>query len=243
MLGMAASLSRLGRYDEAADMQVRARDLSSEMGLADAKKTGLLDSADVFFNKREYERASSFYEEFITKYPDDSRTERALYQAGLSLYRQEYFTDAIAKWNTLLARFKTSRYAPDALFQSGRTFFGLGQYSQAYQSFRKLTELYPESPLAKEAMLQMGQCFYNAGDIPRAIDQYNAYMKKYPEDEKSNEVQELLQMAYYKQGKKEGDMKGLVTAFPQKQVHGGHLLGVGRGSLQPQRLRPGLGLF
>jgi TolA-binding protein len=217
MLGMAASLSRLGRYDEAADMQVRARDLSSELGLADAKKTGLLDSADVFFNKREYERASSFYEEFITKYPDDSRTERALYQAGLSLYRQEYFTDAIAKWNTLLARFKTSRYAPDALFQSGRTFFGLGQYSQAYQSFRKLTELYPESPLAKEAMLQMGQCFYNAGDIPRAIDQYNAYMKKYPEDEKSNEVQELLQMAYYKQGKKEGDMKGLVTAFPQSK--------------------------
>jgi TolA-binding protein len=217
MLGMAASLSRLGRYDEASDMQARAREMSSEMGLADSKKTGVLDSADVFFNKREYERAASFYEEFITKYPDDTRTDRALYQAGLALYRQEYFTEAIAKWSALTGKYKTSRYAPDALFQTARTYFGLGQYNPAYQSFRKLTELYPESPLAKESMLQMGQCFYNAGDIPRAIDQYTAYMKKYPNDEKASEVQELLQMAYYKQGKSAGDMKELVAQFPKSK--------------------------
>jgi TolA-binding protein len=117
MLGMAASLSRLGRYDEASEMQARARDLSSEMGLAESKKTGVLDSADVFFNKREYERAASFYEEFITKYPDDTRTERALYQAGLALYRQEYFTEAIAKWTTLTTKYKNSRYAPTPCFK------------------------------------------------------------------------------------------------------------------------------
>ncbi|MBK8575887.1 MAG: tetratricopeptide repeat protein [Elusimicrobia bacterium] len=217
MLGMAASLSRLGRYDEASDMQARARELAAEGGSADTKMAGLLDSADVFFNKREYERAASFYEEFIAKYPDDSRTERALYQAGLALYRQEYFTEAIAKWTTLTNKFKNSRYAPDGLFQTARTYFGLGQYNPAYQSFRKLTELYPDSPLAKESMLQMGQCFYNAGDIPRAIDQYTAYMKKYPNDEKANEVQELLQMAYYKQGKTAGDMKDLVAQFPKSK--------------------------
>jgi TolA-binding protein len=217
MLGMAASLSRLGRYDEASEMQARARELSSEMGLAEAKKTGVLDSADVFFNKREYASAASFYEEFIAAYPDDNRTERAMYQAGLALYRQEYFTEAIAKWTTLSGKYKNSRYAPDALFQTARTYFGLGQYTPAYQSFRKLTEMYPESPMAKEAFLQMGQCFYNAGDIDRAIDQYTAYMKKYPNDEKAAEVQELLQMAYYKQGKSAGDMKELVAQFPRSK--------------------------
>ncbi len=217
MLGMAASLSRLGEYDAAADMQARARELSQEIGSADTKKAGVLDSADVFFNKREYARASAFYEEFITKYPDDSRIERALYQAGLALYRQEYFTDAIAKWSLLSTKYKNSRHAPDALFQTARTYFGLGQYNPAYQSFRKLTEMYPDSPLAKEALLQMGQCFYNAGDIPRAIEQYNAYLQKYPSDEKTTEVQELLQMAYYKQGKSAGDMKALVSAFPKSK--------------------------
>ncbi|MBL0059458.1 MAG: tetratricopeptide repeat protein [Elusimicrobia bacterium] len=184
---------------------------------ADMKKTGTLDSADVFFNKREYERAVGFYEEFIAKYPDDSRTERALYQAGLALYRQEYFTEAIGKWTTLSVKHPASKFAPDAVFQTARTYFGLGQYNQAYQSFRKVVELYPASPLAKESMLQIGQCFYNAGDIPRAIDQYRAYMEKYPDDEKAKEVQELLQMAFYKQGKTGGDMKELVAQFPKSK--------------------------
>lgn len=217
MLGMAASLSRLGQYDQAVEMQARAREMSAELNNADMKKTGTLDSADVFFNKREYERAVGFYEEFIAKYPDDSRTERALYQAGLALYRQEYFTEAIGKWTTLSVKHPASKFAPDAVFQTARTYFGLGQYNQAYQSFRKVVELYPASPLAKESMLQIGQCFYNAGDIPRAIDQYRAYMEKYPDDEKAKEVQELLQMAFYKQGKTGGDMKELVAQFPKSK--------------------------
>jgi TolA-binding protein len=103
------------------------------------------------------------------------------------------------------------------LFQTARTYFGLGQYNSAYQSFRKLTELYPESPMAKESMLQMGQCFYNAGDIPRSIDQYTAYLKKYPNDEKTGEVQELLQMAFYKQGKTGADLKDVAAQFPRSK--------------------------
>lgn len=216
-LGVAASLARLGLYDQAVETQARALELSQQMDNPEVKKTALLDSADVFFNKHEYEKAASFYEEFFTKYPDDSRADRALHQSGLALYRLEYFTDAIKKWTTLTERYPSSRLAPDAMFQSARTQFGLGQYPQAYGYFRQIVEKYPESPLAKESMLMMGQCHYNAGDMPRAIEQYKAYMEKYPLDEKMGEVQDLLQMAYYKQGKTGDDMKGVADQFPQSK--------------------------
>lgn len=216
-LGIAASLARLGEYDKAVEMQARARELSQEADDPEVKKTALLDSGDVFFNKREYERAASFYEEFVTKYPDDPRADRAYFQAGQALYRQEFFSEAIKKWSVILAKYRDSSLAPEANFQVARTYFGLGQYAPAFSSFRRITELYAGTPLAKEAMLMMGQCHYNAGDIPRAIDQYKAFMVKYPDDEKTGEVQELLQMAYYKQGKTGDDLKALVAQFPQSK--------------------------
>lgn len=216
-LGIAASLARMGDYDRAIEMQARARELSQGADDPEVKKTALLDSGDVYFNKREYERAVGFYEDFINKYPDDPRADRAHYQAGLALYRQEFFTEAIKKWSVILARYRNSSLAPEANFQVARTYFGLGQYQQAYGSFRRITEMYAGTPLAKESMLMMGQCHYNAGDIPRAIDQYKAFMEKYPDDEKTGEVQELLQMAYYKQGKSGDDLKAMIAQFPQSK--------------------------
>jgi len=217
LLGMAASLSRLGRYDQAVETQAKARDLSAQTNDAEMKKTAALDSADVFFNKRDYERAASFYDDFSRRYPDDSRTERALYQGGLALYRLEFFSEAIAHWSQLFTRFPNSSRVPDALFQVARTNFGLGQYKEALSFFQRLVENHPTSPLVKESMIQMGQCYYNAGDIPRAIDQYGLFLQKYPNDEKIKEVEDLLQMAFYKQGKSGADMSAMMEKFPQSQ--------------------------
>lgn len=219
LLGEAASLSRLGRYEEAEEKQALARSLSDESSNPDVKKTALLDSADVLFNQRSYQKAASFYEEFVRQWPDDVRVDRALFQAGQALYRLEFFTEAINKWTTLAERFRQSQWAPEATFQAGRTYFGLGQYPQAYQMFRKVVEFYPQSPLAKEADLQMGQCHYNAGDIPRAVDHYKAFLEKYPKDEKTKEVQDLLQMALYKQGRSGGDMTRLMEQFPKSKFN------------------------
>lgn len=216
-LGVAASLARLGEYDQAIDYQNRAMDMSKDLNNPEVKKSALIDSADVLFNKRQYEKAAGFYEEFVAKYPDDSRADRALHQAGLALYRLEFFTDAIKKWTDLTERYRESRLADDATFQTARTYFGLGQYSQAYAAFRRLRDLHPDSPLAKESLLMMGQCFYNSGDTARAIDEYRAFLEKYPNDEKTGEVQELLQMAFYRQGKTGADLKDVAAQFPRSK--------------------------
>ncbi len=216
-LGVAASLARMGLHDQARDMQAKALDLSQDMNKPGVKRTAMLDSADVLFNQRQYEKAAGYYEEFAVKYPEDTRADRALHQAGVALYRLEFFTEALKKWDQLITRYPSSRLAPEATFQIARTHFGLGQYDKSFSAFQKVVEVYPEFPLAKEALLTMGQCHYNVGDIPRAVDQYRAFMTKYPNDERTAEVEDLLQMAFYKQGRSGGDLKQLAAQFPQSK--------------------------
>ena len=217
LLGVAASLARMGEYDKAIEAQAKAIEASKEMENPEVQRSALLDSADVLFNKREYDKAVSFYDEFVKNNAGDPRAERALYQMGLALYRQEYFTEAIRRWTQLTDGFKNGALAPDATFQTGRTYFGLGQYDAAFLNFKKVLDLYPQTPQAKEALLQLAQCRYNEGKIDEAILHYKAFLDKYPQDEKVIEVTELLQMAYYKLGKTPAELKNLAAQFPKSK--------------------------
>ncbi|MFH1378808.1 MAG: tetratricopeptide repeat protein [bacterium] len=214
LLGMAACYAQTGDEDKSIELQARAMEMAQEMENPDVNKSALIDTADVLFNKREYEKATTYYRDFVDNNPKDPRAEKALYQLGLSLYRLEYFSEAIKKWTYLANHYSASKYAPEAIFQTGRTHFGLGQYTEALQTFQKLMDIHPQSGLAREAMLQLGQCYYNGGNIDQAIIQYRAYLEKYPQDEKAQEVTELLQMCYYKQGKTAKELKELTAQFP-----------------------------
>lgn len=217
LLGIAACYARTGEYDLSIEMQAKAMEVSQEMENSEVRISAVLDSADVLFNKREYEKAINYYDEFARKNPKDPRAEKALFQQGTALYRLEYFSEAIKKWTYLANHYRESNYAPEAIFQTGRTYFGLGTYQKALRSFQKLLDIYPQSGLAREALLQLGQCYFNAGDIEQAIVQYRAYLEKYQHDEKSVEVTELLQMCYYKQGKTAKELKELTSQFPQSK--------------------------
>ncbi|MBD3272536.1 MAG: tetratricopeptide repeat protein, partial [Elusimicrobia bacterium] len=214
LLGIAACYARLGEYDRSIEMQAKAMEYSQEMENPEVKKSAVLDTADVLFNKREYEKAVNYYDEFVRKNPDDPRAEKALFQQGLALYRLEYFSEAIKKWSYLANHHRDSSYAPEAVFQTGRTYFGLGRYAEAIRTFQKLIDVYPRSGFTRDATLQLGQCYFNAGDIDQAILQYRAYLEKYPQDEHTDEVTELLQMCYYKQGKTAAELKELMVKFP-----------------------------
>lgn len=217
LLGIAACYARTGEYDRSIEFQAKAMEVSQEMENPDVKKSAVLDTADVLFNKRAYEKAVNYYDEFARKNPKDPRAEKALFQQGTALYRLEYFTEAIKKWTYLANHYRESTYAPQAIFQTGRTYFGLGRYQAALRSFQKLLDIYPQSGLAREGLLQLGQTYFNAGNINQAIVKYRTYLEKYPQDERSQEVTELLQMCYYKQGKTAKELKELTAQFPQSK--------------------------
>ncbi|MFH1259078.1 MAG: tetratricopeptide repeat protein [Elusimicrobiota bacterium] len=216
--GVASCYEKLGNYEQALLAQAKVLALSKEMKNKDVQKSSVLETADILFNKRDYEKAIAYYEEFVSKNSNDAKTAYALYQEGTALHRLEYFSEAIKKWLQLINNFPQDELVVKALFQVGKTFFGLGDYAQAESMFRKIIEVYAQDKVSvKEALLLLAQSFYNQGKIDQAIEQYKVFLEKNPTDTRIKEVNELLEMCYYRQGREKGDLLGLVEKFPQSQ--------------------------
>jgi len=208
--------AEMGDYEKAADTQEKALVRAQQEG-GETGSLALLEMGNILFNKKQHEKAISYYDEFIKRSMGNPKVSQALYQQGIALYRLEYFSEAIKKWEKLATEFKQDELAPEALLQAGKTYFGLGKYDQALSTYRWLLETYPNSNTVKDAVLQIGQCYYNQGKIQDAIAQYEKFIKDYPEDENIGAVLEQLQMSYYRQGKSVEELGKLIEQFPKSR--------------------------
>lgn len=201
-----------GEYEKAADAQEKALARAGEEG-GEGSDLSILEMGNILFNKKEYEKAISCYEEFVKRSPGNPRVGQALYQEGIALYHLEYFSEAIKRWEKVAKEYGKDELAPRALMQAGKTYFGLGKYGEALSTYQLILEKYPGSDMVKEAILQIGQCYYNQGKIQDAIAQYEKFIKDYPGDERVGVVLEQLQMSYYRQGKSVEELEKLIDQF------------------------------
>jgi len=189
-------------------MEIRDKGVSS---------ISILEIANILFNQTQYEKSVTYYDEFIQKNPSDPKIPKALYQQGIALYRLQYYTEAIKRWQRLYSNFRSDPLASKALFQTGKTYFGLERYDNAIRAFLNLTNSYPNSEFYKDAYLQIGQAYYNRGAIENAINQYKSFVLNYPDDERVPSVLEQLQMSYYRLGKTSEELEKLVSQFPKSR--------------------------
>ena len=205
-----------GEYERAGEVQEKALVILQEEG-GEVSDLTLLEMGNIQFNKKEYEKAISYYEEFVKRSPDNPRVSKALYQEGVALYRLEYFSEAIKKWEKVAREHREDEEASRALLQAGKTYFGLGKYGQALKTYQWLLQEYPGSEMVKDTVLQIGQCYYNQGKIQDAITQYEKFIRDYPQDEMVGVVLEQLQMSYYRQGKSIEELEKLIEQFPKSR--------------------------
>jgi len=218
MLGVAASMAKEGEYDKAAEAHQRALEMAETTKSEDVKRSVLMDTAEVLFSQKQYEKAMGYFDEFIARYPDDKAVPQALYHSGECFYRLEYYNEAIKRWQRIVNRYSTHDLAPEGIYEIAKTYFGLGNYPQAANEFQLLIEKYGNSEKAKDARIQVAQCFYNEGQFDLAIKGLQDFLDKYPKDPKDKDVLELLQMAHYRQGKGPNDLVAFTKAFPKSKL-------------------------
>ncbi|MCK5534181.1 tetratricopeptide repeat protein [bacterium] len=214
---IAACYAKEGKYEEAKRAQQKAGELAAELKKRDVSARASLETANILFNQREYEKAITYYDTFVSKYPDNVNVSQAFYQQGVALYRLEFYEEAVGKWKKIAGRYPESEFAPKALFQIGKTYFGMWKYKEAIQAYQILVDAYTSSDLVKESFLQLGQCYYNAGNINEAVTLYKNFMNLFPQDEKIPYVLEQLQTCYYRQGKKGKELGKLLKEFPKSK--------------------------
>jgi TolA-binding protein len=87
MLGVAASYAKMGQYDQAAVAHERALQMAETLKSKEVKRSVLMDTAQVLFSQKKYDKAMGYFDEFVNRYPDDALVPQALFQAGVSFYR------------------------------------------------------------------------------------------------------------------------------------------------------------
>lgn len=218
MLGVAASFAKLGQYDQAGVAHERALQMAETFKSKEVKRSVLMDTAQVLFSQKKYDKAMGYFDEFVQRYPDDSLVPQALFQAGVSFYRLEYYTEAIKRWDRIVKNYSTNDLAPKAIYEIAKTQFGLGNYVEAGNQFQLMIDKYPQSENVKEARIQIAQCYYNQGQFDLAAKRLQEFLNNHPKDPKAKDVLELLQMAHYRQGKGKEDLAALTEKYPTSKL-------------------------
>ncbi len=121
------------------------------------------ESADELFAKGEaathqeasYPQAKVYLKQFLERHPDDPRVDLALQALARVLLNQTENEQAIARYEELIRRFPTSRYADQAQFMVGYIYDLDGKHGQAKAAYQKVIDGYPESDLVDDARVSI----------------------------------------------------------------------------------------
>ncbi len=122
--------------------------------------------ADIHFDRKQYEEASSYYEDFVELHPRHPQVPYALYRKASCGYEQMRSSDrdptpthaAVEDFRTLIGRFP--------------------EFERAAEAREKLTEA--ENRLARRE-IEIGDFYFEDGDYHAAVGRYREALSRYPD--------------------------------------------------------------
>jgi tetratricopeptide (TPR) repeat protein len=123
-LAVARSLMRLNQFDES----IKAYEGLEKDGYAEANRVeATYLKGDIFYTKKEYQKASAIYREAVLKYPQFmGRYPNAFYNLAESLFWQKLYKASLEFYREFLTRFPGHSHAAFAMTRAGETMEILG---------------------------------------------------------------------------------------------------------------------
>ncbi len=173
-----------------------------------------LKIAEAHFLAKDYVEAAAAYEDFLKQHPDHPRTAEALFQLGMSFYKQILSADrdqtathnALVTFETLLKRFpddpkkaETQALAArcrDLLAEHelyvGRFYLRTGKYQPAIKRLQQIPARYPDFHNMDQAYFYLGQAHLKNGEREQAAAAFHSLIKEFPQSKHLPEAQNLL---------------------------------------------------
>jgi TolA-binding protein len=197
--GLGSTLSAQGpqRDGEAVIAMQQAELRALDLGNKEFAQQVDLELAKVYYNQREFAKAGALWDHLVQTSTFTAVRDEALFREGDALSRQDYYKEAIKRWQSLVKSFKGSPWAADAMMRAGNTQAGLGEWEAAAQTFRNVRNTFPGSEVAKEGSFQLVQCSFNEGNFPLAVTELLDYAKQYPDDGRISKTADNLLSAFH----------------------------------------------
>lgn len=105
----------------------------------------------------------------------------ALYDEGYTLFHQERYADAQARFERYLELYPATDLADNAQFWIGETHYARGDWASALRGFTATIEHYPDGNKVPDALLKAGKCLEALGRIDQARQTYHEVTDSFPD--------------------------------------------------------------
>lgn len=134
-----------------------------------------------YYEKSEYEKALTKFEELTTHFPRSPLVQEALYMSGQVHLRHE-------KWAAAITSFERGTHVGGKLGEEcalkiSESHFMAGQFGEAVETGRSFGATYPKSRLRGEALLVVGDALFEMESFEEAIEAYTEVLRLNPKKE------------------------------------------------------------
>jgi outer membrane protein assembly factor BamD len=174
-----------------------------------------LKIADTHFDQEDFEKAASYYQDFVELHPNHPSVPYAIFRNGLCAYEQLRDADrdqaatreAVAQFRALLERYPDSEYAAQAQdmmrrsedqlaaheLEIGDFYLQRQQCHAAVMRYQSALVSYPQHTERLTTMFHMGQALRCLGSYEHAIALYQEVLAAGPDPELGGRIEEELQ--------------------------------------------------
>jgi tetratricopeptide (TPR) repeat protein len=104
-------------------------------------------------------------------------------KAGLLLFKQEKYQDAIGSFQDVIYNSETSGSHADAYYWTSRAYLAINMYEEAERNLEYFLATYPAHPLYADALYQKGRLLFLQGDPESSIQVLESFVAEYPDSD------------------------------------------------------------
>ncbi len=143
-----------------------------------------------FQNQKLYDSAIDEWKTFLTKFPADTRVDKATHYLGTCQLQAKQFPAAAATFESVIQKYPKFELLDQTLLNLGTAWYTLAQeskkpedYAKAEATFARLPTEFPKSPYAGRAIYYRGESQYQQNKLDDAAASYAALAANYSSDE------------------------------------------------------------
>jgi tetratricopeptide (TPR) repeat protein len=141
--------------------------------------------------------SASYFEKYITNFPDTPNTEMANYYLGFCYYNGRRFKDANTTFKQFAQKYPDSEFTPESIFYYSDGDYNLGNMESAIKGFDTLLSRYPKNEKAAEALYTKAWCYLDMNQPENAISTFKEMIEKFPNNQLSATAQFSIADYYY----------------------------------------------
>jgi tol-pal system protein YbgF len=130
----------------------------------------------------------------------DPALETQAFEGALNLFKGGKFKEAAEAFQSFVAAYPASAFAPNAHYWTGNAYFQLHNWAKAVEFYAVIGQKWPTDPKAPDALLQLSEAHRESGNAKAAQESLEDLVARYPDSPAAATARQRLASTSKKKG-------------------------------------------